>query len=135
MQEFKVTRIYTDLIGETHFEDISYPLNDAGPIGHLSKKISVSQLMFRKVPPDYDDFHNAPAKQLVVLLNGAVEIETSLGVKRVFNSGEVLLMEDVDGKGHRSRNVERSERSSLFITLTDKRIKFKVITEAKYFFE
>jgi redox-sensitive bicupin YhaK (pirin superfamily) len=55
----------------------------------------------------------------VVLLDEGVEIETSLGKKRVFAPGEVLLMEDTTGKGHRSRNIRKVERSSLFIVLQD----------------
>ena len=51
----------------------------------------------------------------VVLLDGGVEIETSLGEKRKFEQGEVLLMEDTTGKGHRSSNLQQKERSSLFI--------------------
>ena len=116
METFKVTRVYADAEGESRFEDLNYPLKNGGPIGYLSDRVKVNELLFRKVPPGYDDLHNAPQKQYVILLDGAVEIETSTGVKRVFNTGEVLLMEDTTGKGHRSRNVNHEERSSLFIT-------------------
>jgi len=34
-------------------------------------------------------------------------------------AGEILLMEDVTGKGHRSRNIKRAERNSLFIILAE----------------
>lgn len=116
IETFKVTRVYADNEGDSHFEELSYPLTDAGPIGYLSEKVQVSQLLFRKVPPGYNDMHTAPQKQFVILLDGAVEIETSLGEKRTFNTGEILLMEDTEGKGHRSRNIVPVERSSLFIT-------------------
>ena len=115
MQTFKVTRVYANASGDSCFEDISYPLTDGGPIGHLSVQVPVSHILFRKVPPGYDDMHTAPQRQYVILLDGAVEIETSLGQKRTFEPGEVLLMEDTTGKGHRSRNVKAVERSSLFI--------------------
>jgi hypothetical protein len=117
MQTFKVTRVYADADGESHFEEIDYPLTNGGPIGFLSAQVPVSNIVFRKVPPGYDDMHTAPQRQYVVLLDGAIEIETSLGVKRIFEQGEVLLMEDTTGKGHRSRNVKAVERSSLFIIL------------------
>ena len=119
METFKVTRVFADENGESHFEDISYPLTDAGPIGFLSESVKVKELVFRKVSPLYDDFHTAPQRQYVVLLNEGVEIESSLGEKRVFNAGEILLMEDVTGKGHRSRNIRQAERNSLFILLAD----------------
>ena len=115
MEIFKVTRVYADQDGESRFDEVFYPLTDGGPIGHLSEKVKVKELLFRKVSPGYNDLHNAPQRQYVVLLDGGVEIETSTGEKRVFNPGEVLLMEDTTGKGHRSSNVQQKERSSLFI--------------------
>jgi hypothetical protein len=117
METFKVTRVYADADGESRFDEVLYPLTDAGPIGHLSQNIEVKQLQFRKVPAGYNDLHNAPQRQYVVLLDGGVEIETSTGEKRAFQQGELLLMEDTTGKGHRSSNLEHKERSSLFIIL------------------
>ncbi|TFF39170.1 cupin domain-containing protein [Mucilaginibacter psychrotolerans] len=115
MEQFKVTRVYADANGDSHFDEVYYPLTDGGPIGQLSERVAVKEVIFRKVPPGYNDLHTAPAKQYVVLLDGGVEIETSLGKKRRFEQGEVLLMEDTTGKGHRSSNLEQKERSSLFI--------------------
>ncbi|ATL42279.1 hypothetical protein OZ664_02730 [Elizabethkingia sp. HX WHF] len=112
----KITRIYNDSNGNSHFEDVAVALSDYGAIGFLSQNIKVSQLQFRKVVPEYDyDFHCAPQKQYIVLLDGGVEIETSLGQKRVFQSGEVLWVEDTIGKGHKTKNLEHKERTSLFI--------------------
>jgi len=112
----KITRIYNDNNGDSHFEDVAISLTNHGDIGFLSKDIKVSQLQFRKVVPNYDyDFHCAPQKQYIVLLDGGVEIETSLGKKRSFQTGEVLLVEDTIGKGHKTKNLEQKERTSLFI--------------------
>jgi len=114
----KLTRIFEDTKGDSHFEVLEIPLQDAGEIGFLSENLEVSSLQFRKVSPDYDyDFHRAPQRQYIVLLDGGVEIETSLGEKRKFNTGEILLVEDVSGKGHKTKNLEKKERTSLFIHL------------------
>lgn len=113
----KVTRVYSDSKGESHFEDIEMPLKDDGEIGFLSDQIPVKNLIFRKVKPDYDyDFHTAPQKQYIILLDGEIEIETSLGDKRTFKGGDILLMEDTQGKGHKTRNLQNIERKSIFIT-------------------
>ena len=115
---FNVTRIYSDGEGDSHFEDITIPLRDAGSIGKLSTGISAKEIIFREVTPSYDyDFHNAPQKQYIILLDGEIEIETSLGDKRTFKSGEVLLVEDTTGKGHKTRNLQPINRKSIFITL------------------
>lgn len=113
-----VVRIYSDTKGESHFEDIEVPLREAGIIGNLSPEIQVRTLIFREVPATYDwDFHCAPERQYIVLLDGEIEIETSLGNKRTFRAGDILLVEDTTGKGHRTRNLKPVMRKSLFITL------------------
>ena len=115
---FNVTKIYSDSEGDSHFEDINIPLTDAGSIGKLSMGIAAKEIIFREVAPSYDyDFHTAPKKQYIVLLDGEIEIETSLGDKRTFKSGEVLLVEDTTGKGHKTRNLQPIQRKSIFITL------------------
>ncbi|WP_207420827.1 hypothetical protein [Desertivirga brevis] len=118
MEEFKITRIYSDGNGDSHFEELKLPLNSGGAIGYLSDKFKVENLIFRKVPPGYDyEFHTAPARQYIILLDGEIEIETSLGEKRIFGAGDVLLVEDVEGKGHRTRNTQAIERKSIFVTI------------------
>lgn len=114
----KITRIFSDEKGESHFEDLEIPLVDQGEIGFLSEDVEVKKLQFRKVSADYDyDFHHAPQKQYIILLDGGVEIETSLGEVRQFQTGEILLVEDTTGKGHKTKNLEKRERTSLFIHL------------------
>jgi len=114
----KVTRITADEQGETHFADDEVALRDAGSIGRLSDKIPAKSVVFRENDPGYDyDWHTAPARQYIVLLDGAIEIEVSDGERRSFRGGEVLLVEDTSGKGHRTRHLEEKERRSVFIVL------------------
>jgi len=44
-------------------------------------------------------------------LDGGVEIETSLGEIRKFQTGEILLVKDISGKGHKIKNLETKERT------------------------
>jgi hypothetical protein len=112
------TRIYADENGDSHFEEVVIQLADKGSIGWLSENWPVRQLVFRENEPNYDwDFHTAPARKFIVLLDGKIEIESSLGVKRIFKGGDILLMEDVAGKGHRTRNIIKQTRRSLFLKL------------------
>lgn len=114
----KITKIFSDEKGESHFQDIEISLIDQGEIGFLSKDIDVKKLQFRKVSAEYNyDFHCAPQKQYIVLLDGGVEIETSLGEIRQFQTRDILLVEDISGKGHKTKNLEKNERTSLFIHL------------------
>lgn len=112
-----ITRIYTDDDGESHFETLPVSLRLEEEIGFLSDAIAVKSIIFREVLPDYDfNFHNAPQRQYIVLLDGQIEIETSLGEKKTFNGGDIILVEDTSGKGHRTRNLLKETRRSIFIT-------------------
>lgn len=115
---FTITRIFSDENGDSRFQDLDIPLSGAGEIGLLSEAFPVRSVIFREVLPSYDyDFHNAPRRQYIILLDGEIEIETSLGDKRRFRGGEILLVEDTAGRGHRTRNIVPSARKSVFIAL------------------
>jgi hypothetical protein len=115
---FKMCRIYSDEHGDSHFQDMFVPLKDGGTIGNLSDAIEAKTLIFREVEAGYDwDFHVAPQRQYIILLDGEIEIETSTHQKRTFKGGDILLVEDTHGKGHKTRNLLPVKRKSLFITL------------------
>lgn len=115
----KVTRIYSDSEGIAHFEDREIPLAPKGEIGRLSAVQPGSGVIFRETDATYDyDWHPAPQKQWIILLDGLIEIETGDGAKRQFGTGEVLLVEDVSGRGHRTRQLSPGIRRSLFIPIT-----------------
>ena len=114
----KVTRVYADALGESHFAELDIPLKDGGTIGSLSERYPVKSVIFRENNADYDyDWHCAPQRQYIVLLDGEIEIETSDGEKRRFGGGDILLVEDISGRGHRTRTANNQPRRSLFVTL------------------
>jgi len=115
-EEFFLTRVYTGTDGLTHFESTSLPLYSRGKIGALSDSIGGASIEFRTNPADYEyDWHAAPRRQFVVMLDGEIEIETGDGEKRRFASGDVILLEDTEGQGHRTRNTGGTRRRSLFV--------------------
>lgn len=114
----RITRITTDAAGDSRFEDIEIPLRDAGEIGRLSEAVGTRGVIFRETAPDYDyDWHPAPRRQFIVLLDGVIEIEVGTGEKRRFSGGDILLVEDTTGRGHRTRTVDGRSRRSLFLPL------------------
>ena len=115
-----ITRVYTGSDGKSHFEDVEIELLDKGPMGSISSLWSAKGVLFRKVSGDYDlDFHNAPRRQFVVNLTGAVESEVGDGAKRQLGAGSILLAEDTEGQGHISRSINGEPRECLFIPLSD----------------
>lgn len=113
-----ITRIYSDEEGESHFEEVEIELKDSGEIGKLSNNYPVQNIIFRETQPDYNyDWHPAPQKQYIVLLDGEIELGVSDGEIRTFKGGDIILVEDVSGKGHRTRSISAKLRRSIFVTI------------------
>lgn len=114
----KITRLFSDDKGVTHFEDMEIELKDCGEIGKLSDPQKATGVIFRETPADYDyDWHNAPKRQYIIMLDAGVEITVGSGETRIINPGEVLLVEDTQGHGHLSKALRNKPRKSVFITL------------------
>ena len=117
-----ITRIYTDTNGDSVFEDLTIGLSDQGDIGKF-KEHAVERFFWSDGDYDYD-FHHAPQRQFIIMLDGEIEIETSRLEKRRFRAGDILLAEDTTGKGHRTRSIDKKLRRSLFITLGESNVAF-----------
>lgn len=115
---FQITRVFADDEGESHFEVVEVELADGGEIGFLSDVLPSNGVILRENDESYDyDWHTAPRRQYIVLLDGAIEIEVSDGEIREFRGGDVLLVEDTAGRGHRTRTIDGRKRRSLFLPL------------------
>ena len=78
--------------------------------GDLTALYPATEIGFVRIPAGYhDDWHNAPRKQYVMVLRGTLEVESGDGEKRIFISGDVLLVADVNGQGHRTKVVGEEE--------------------------
>jgi len=112
-----ITRIYADNDGESRFDELALSTTEQ-PAGLQSQVLSVLKLFVRESPGGVDQgWHRAPKRVLVVPLAGEVEVEVSSGEVRRFVPGDILLAEDLDGKGHCTRAVTADPRTTLFITL------------------
>ena len=113
-----VTRIYHDTAGESHYEEIDIALTDHSPLGSTSAAIAVSSMIMRENLPGYTyDWHVAPRKQYIIMLEGLVEIQVSDGETRRFKAGDIVLVEDTEGKGHKSHSPDGKPRRSLFLPI------------------
>ena len=113
----RIHNLYTDTEGESHFRDLEIELDQKRPpFSVFSKTMPATGIIFRRTDGAYDlDWHPAPRRQYIVNLDGAVKITASDGEARIINAGEILLVEDVTGKGHKSQSVDGKARHSLFI--------------------
>jgi hypothetical protein len=112
----RVHNLYVDAQGETHFRDIEIEWAENTPAGKLSKRLPAAGIIFREVQPDYDlDWHPAPRRQYIINLDAGVKITASDGEARIIGAGEVILVEDISGKGHLSQAVEKKIRNCIFV--------------------
>ena len=114
------TRMYTGDEGQTHFEDMEIPLEVVTAAGNMSRRVPLTHAIFRETQPTYDlDWHNAPQRQFILTLTGSVELTCGDGTSRVFGPGSIVFAEDVEGQGHKSRDVD-SPRESVFLPVAEK---------------
>ena len=113
----QVIRIYTGDDGETHFEDLELPY-EAIADAQVTAMSGASGVQFRKTPSgSFSDWHQAPRRQYVITLQGQMEVGIGDGTKRLFKPGDVLLADDLTGRGHTTESVGGDARVSVSIPL------------------
>jgi hypothetical protein len=114
----RIHNLYEDSSGESHFRDLQVEWESIAAGGSQSKYLQASGIAFRDVPGKYSvDWHPAPRRQYIINLHGAMRLTASDGESRVIGPGEVVLVEDVSGKGHLTQAVEGAERRSIFVSI------------------
>ena len=113
-------RVYADTDGRSKFEDLDVPFQPTDPAETGAFSQQVTGVIFRRQPVGLvQDWHTAPRRQYVVTLRGLAEIETGSGEIRHFGPGDVLLADDLTGKGHITRVIGTETRISISIPIVD----------------
>lgn len=114
----RIHNLYTDAAGESHFRDIEVEWVESRNFSKLSARLPATGIIFRETSGDYDlDWHPAPRRQYIINLDAGAELTASDGESRVIGAGEVILVEDVTGKGHLSKSVGGKLRHSIFVPI------------------
>jgi len=107
----KITRFYATESGESRFVEIDVPIEhgqkDAdGHILRFSNSYASSNVRFAELPDGMvQSWHHAPARQIVVILSGELEVGTSDGQTRRWRAGSAFLADDLTGKGHTTKTI------------------------------
>ena len=119
----KVIRVYSGEDGESHFEELELPYQSIGNdlnSPEVTDMRGASGIQFRQSPPgQYIDWHTAPARQYVMILQGQSKITIGDGSSHTFGVGDVLFADDLTGRGHTTEVVSAEPRVSIFVPLTD----------------
>ena len=114
----RIHNLYEDEHGESHWRDIVVEWSEQTKGGPASSRMPASGIIFREMPLTYDlDWHPAPRRQYVVHLDGDALITAGDGTARTIKAGEIVLVEDVAGKGHRSKNASGRPYHVLFVAI------------------
>jgi hypothetical protein len=108
-QEFTYLRLFADAQGESHFEDRTAamePASFAPPAPPLNVSLlgeaSALSLVGGSRAWGGERPHPSPARQVMCVLVGELEVRASDGTARTLRPGNLLLLEDTSGKGHSS---------------------------------
>ena len=118
----KIVRFAAAPDGGSQFVEIDIPIDNASAdaFGNTVRRSAVlpgQSTMVTEMPEGfYQDWHPASRRQLLVVLSGTLEVETSDGKKRRCGSGEGFLADDVSSRGHRTRTIDGPARV-LFVHL------------------
>jgi hypothetical protein len=108
----KVIRFQATPEGESRFQEVDIPITEPrkdnfGFTMHMSGTFASPSVRVVELPVGLDQgWHNAPARQIVVLLQGRMEVGTSDGQKKQWGAGTAVIADDITGKGHVTRVVE-----------------------------
>ena len=101
-------KLYSDKTGHSHFAEAELALEEAdyrppAPVLFVSHAIQSGFLQFVRLPAGWtgEGIH-PPKRQFLFCMDGHLEITASDGEKRSVGPGDRVLMEDVEGKGHRT---------------------------------
>jgi mannose-6-phosphate isomerase-like protein (cupin superfamily) len=115
-----VTRLYTGSDGLTHAEamDAKLSLRPGGDLYEQGEMLKATGAQIVRAAPGYvQDWHTAPRRQYLITISGRGEIEVAGGKKVSMTPGQILLVEDLTGKGHLTRTIGDQDRVSVIVPL------------------
>jgi hypothetical protein len=107
----KIVRFIPTPDGGSQFIEADIPIDNLStdafrhPI-RRSGVLPAQSVMLTEMPEGLNqDWHPASRRQLIVVLSGTVEVETSDGSQKRWSSGEMFLADDFGSRGHRTRTL------------------------------
>src|SRR5579862_2580471 len=64
-----------------------------------------------------EDWHRTPGRQFSISMSGEIEVEVSDGKKHAIHAGDIVFLDDLQGKGHITRIL--TPVTNIFIRVPD----------------
>jgi hypothetical protein len=91
--------------GASTLRQVTLPAEQASN-GRSTQLGRATETLIQQVPErDWGSLHPAPHRQLVVVLEGRLEVRCPDGTAATFDPGQALLAADTDAEGHFTRNT------------------------------
>lgn len=109
MSSIEYLRIFADDEGCSHFDSgqIALAANDYAPPApplNTSEAGQADNWVFLELPAGwYGDWHPTPVRQWLILMSGSCEFEAGDGERVIREAGDVVMLDDLVGKGHQTR--------------------------------
>lgn len=120
----RIVRFFDTPEGGSRFEEVEIPFpqpytDEFGNTYYLTKPFGAPSAVIAEMPRGLDqDWHVAPHRQLVFVLSGVLEVETTDGEQRRWSAGGMFMADDSRGKGHQTRVIEGPAKL-LFLRVPD----------------
>lgn len=104
----RVVQLTADNLGESRFDEVEVQLamlDFAPPAAPLlvSASEAASGYVLIRLPAGWiGEAHPSPHRQVLFCLKGSMDVFTSAGEKRRISAGDIWVMADTSGKGHRT---------------------------------
>ena len=118
----KIFRVYSGSDGKSRVAEepmAMKPFKDVeGSYGEGTPMETATGIAFRVFPPGYVlSWHCAPRRQYSITLSGQAEIEVGDGTIARVGPGDIVLAEDLTGRGHVTRVVGNEPRFYALVPL------------------
>lgn len=104
----RLIHIYATPDGESHADIVDITNNNGEiPVTGMTARV------YERNDSNAEEWHTAPRKQFAINMTGTLEVELSDGKRQAIGQGDLVYLEDINGKGHVTRVT--SPVTNLFI--------------------
>ena len=105
-EAFRVLHMYGGKDGESHLEIKELPRTGGVPGKSVQSRLFATDVEIGdSLPGDFIDYHGVSTPRFLIILSGQLEVGLGDGSKHILSKGDIVLANDVTGRGHTSRLI------------------------------
>lgn len=105
-EAFRVLQVYGGEDGESHLAIKELPRTGGAPGKSIQTRLYATDVEIGDtLPGDFIDYHGVSTPRFLIVLAGQLEVGLGDGSKHILSKGDIVLANDVTGRGHTSRII------------------------------